>query len=123
MSKMMSTVNWAKYLDDSTNPRVKSFLEHRGDDVLWQIAQNIQRCNRRDKEKLVMVIHENAPNAILIEKKDYLKVLELCLNWFEKKEYYERCAEIVQFKKNVEIKSNNSVSTAKETLKKQSKLI
>ena len=124
MSKILNTVHWKKYLDiNNGNPQVKKFLESRGDDVLWQIAQNIQRCNRRDKDKLVMAIHENAPNAILIERLDYLNVLELCLSWFEKREHYERCSDIVTFKKNIENKSIKDVIKSKETHKKQSKLI
>ena len=123
MGKALSTVHWKKYLDiNNGNPQVKKFLESRGDDVLWQIAQNIQRCNRREKDSLVMVIHENAPNAILIEKKDYLNVLSLCLKWFENKEHYERCSEIVTFQNNVKSKLH-SKSIQKDSNKKLPKLI
>jgi len=102
MGKALSTVNWKKYLDiNNGNPQVKRFLESRGDDVLWQISQNIQRANRKNKESLVMVIHENAPAAILIEKKDYNDVLDLSLKWFENKEYYERCSGIVEIKNDL----------------------
>jgi len=97
----ISTVDWRKYLDINTNPRAKNFLESRGDDVLWQISQNIQRANRKNKESLVMVIHENAPAAILIEKKDYNDVLNLSLKWFETREYYERCSGIVEIKNDL----------------------
>jgi hypothetical protein len=123
MEKSLPTVHWKKYLDiNNGNPQVKKFLESRGDDVLWQIAQNIQRCNRRDKDILVMVIHENAPNAILIEKKDYLNVLGLCIKWFETKEHYERCSEIVTFQNNVKSKLH-SKSIQKDSNKKLPKLI
>lgn len=99
MEKSLPTVDWKKYLDiNNGNPQVKKFLESRGDDVLWQIAQNIQRCNRRGKGSLVMVIHENAPAAILIERKDYQNVLDLSLSWFESREQYERCKEILDYK-------------------------
>ena len=98
MRRALSTVDWRKYLDVNTNTRVNSFLESRGDDVLWQISQNIQRANKRGKETLVMVVHENAPNAILIPKKDYQAVLDLSLAWFESREQYERCKDILEFK-------------------------
>lgn len=100
-NKSISTVNWRKYLDVNTNPRVKSFLDSRGEDVLWQISQNIQRANRKGKDSLVMVIHENAPSAILIEKKDYMAVLNLSIKWFENIEYYERCSGILEIKKDL----------------------
>ena len=123
MSKILNTVHWKKYLDiNNGNPQVKKFLESRGDDVLWQIAQNIQRCNRRDKDKLVMAIHENAPNAILIEKGDYIEVLDLCLSWFETREYYERCSDIVTFRKNVKAKHQLG-NVEKDSNKKEPKLI
>jgi len=113
MGKALSTVNWKKYLDiNNGNPQVKKFLESRGDDVLWQISQNIQRANRKNKESLVMVIHENAPAAILIEKKDYNDVLNLSLKWFESREYYERCSGIVEIKNDL-LKSKQSKSDQK----------
>jgi len=122
MGKALSTVNWKKYLDiNNGNPQVKRFLESRGDDVLWQISQNIQRANRKNRESLVMVIHENAPAAILIEKKDYMDVLELSLKWFEKREYYERCSGIVEIKndlinKTSQLKSNKDTSNIQKTI-------
>ena len=51
MGKALSTVYWKKYLDiNNGNQQVKKFLESRGDDVLWQISQNIQRANRKNKK-------------------------------------------------------------------------
>ena len=127
MSKLFSTVHWKKYLDITNgNPQVERFLESRGNDVLWQVAQNVHKSGnggKHKKDRLVMAIHENAPNAILIEKKDYLEILELCLNWFEKKEQYEKCAEIVKFKQNVQNNVNRTMNIPKEASKKQSKLI
>ena len=73
MSKILNTVHWKKYLDiNNGNPQVARFLESRGDDVFWQIAQNVYKSGnggKYKKDQLVMVIHENAPNAILIKKK------------------------------------------------------
>jgi hypothetical protein len=47
----------------------------------------------------------------------------LCLNWFEKKEWYERCSEIVKFKENIKNNTQVNININKETPKKQSKLI
>lgn len=113
--KLISTVDWRKYLDVNTNPRVKKFLDSRGDDVLWQISQNIQRANRKNKESLVMVVHENAPSAILIEKKDFDNVLELSLKWFENKEYYERCSGIIKIKND--LINSNQIKTLTKPIK------
>tara|TARA_B110000285_G_C14535520_1_gene342659 strand:- start:96 stop:458 length:363 start_codon:yes stop_codon:yes gene_type:complete len=95
-TKAFSTVDWRKYLDVKTNPRAKNFLKAQGDDVLWQISQNIQRMIRKDLPELVLLVHPNAGGVIKITKSEYKEVLELCLNWFEAKENYSRCLEIQQ---------------------------
>ena len=93
-TKAVNTVHWRKYLDVNENPRVSSFLKSRGDDVMWQVGQNIRRAVRRDLPELNLLIHENAPYAIKIQKKDFEEVMNLSLSWFEKKEEYEKCSEI-----------------------------
>jgi hypothetical protein len=103
----INTIHWSKYLDETKNPRVKNFLKHRGDDVMWQVAQNVHKSGnggKHDKDRLVMLIHENAPYAINIPRSEYDTVLDLSLKYFEKKEDYEKCAEIVTFKKNIKNK-------------------
>jgi len=103
----INTIHWSKYLDERKNPRVKNFLKSRGDDVMWQVAQNVHKSGNggiHDKDRLVMIVHENAPYAINIKRNEYQDVLDLTLRYFEKKEEYEKCAEIIKFKKNIEIK-------------------
>ena len=103
----ISTVHWSKYLDVNKNPRVKNFLKYRGDDVMWQLALNVHKSGdggENDKDTLVMLIHENAPYAINIPRDDYQKVLDLALKYFESKEQYEKCSEILTFKKNIKNK-------------------
>jgi len=102
--RTLSTIHWKKYLDPTENTRVRNFLNHRGDDVLWQISLNIHKAatsSQHLKDKIVIVVHENAPNAIVIEKKDYQNVLDLALNWFVSREQYEKCADISKFKKDI----------------------
>jgi len=103
-SKVVNTIHWKRYLDVNENPRVKKFLDSRGDDVLWQLGSNIKRANKFNKPELNMLIHENAPYAIKIEKQDYKEVMQLCLDWFEKKEEYEKCSEVFSWLKGLEIK-------------------
>lgn len=103
----LQTIHWSKYLDERKNPRVKNFLKHRGDDVMWQVALNVHKSGnggKHDKDRLVMLVHENAPYAINIPRKEYGDVLDLALNYFQDKEQYEKCAEILIFKKNIKIK-------------------
>lgn len=97
-AKAFSTVNWKKYLDVNTNPRAKGFLESRGDDVLWQIASEINRAVMTPgQENLIILVHPNAGAVIKIDKSEFGELLQLCLNWFEKKESYSRCATIQKF--------------------------
>jgi hypothetical protein len=101
---ILNTTHWKKYLDWTNNKRVENFLKSRGDDVLWQISQNIHKSGSNPKwlkDKLVMLVHENAPNAILIEKNEYQEVLDLAIEWFSKKEQYEKCAQILKFKNDI----------------------
>ena len=102
-AKAFSTVDWRKYLDVSENPRAKSFLESRGDDVLWQLSSQIhQAAIKKNLSELVLLVHPNAGAVIRINKKDYTEVLELALNWFEKREMYDRCSRIQWFIENLD---------------------
>lgn len=116
-TKAFSTVNWRKYLDVRTNPRAKNFLNARGDDVLWQIASNIERSIRKDLPELVLLVHPNAGGVIKITKSEYKELLELCLKWFESKEDYDRCSKIKEFLNNLSPKkSKNTFRKMKKTL-------
>jgi hypothetical protein len=65
-----------------------------------------------------MIVHENAPYAINIPSSDYQQVLDLSLKYFEKKEDYLKCAEIVRFKDDVKHKRNSKHNNNKETTSK-----
>ena len=105
----ISTVDWRKYLDVNVNPRAKRFLDSRGDDVLWQIAQNL---HKNSNSRLVMLVHENAPSGIEIKSTDYNEVFDLCIKYFESKEHYEKCQKILSFK-------NANSNTPKNIVKKE----
>ena len=101
-AKAFSTVNWRKYLDVKTNPRAKSFLESRGNDVLWQIATNIDNAIFNNKSELVLLVHPNAGAVIRIKESEYIDVLTLSLKWFEHREDYEKCRRIQSFLENLD---------------------
>ena len=96
-----STVDWRKYLVEEYNPRVKNFLESRGEEVFQQITSNIDSAVKKGKSKIVLLIHPNAGNIIVIEKKDFKKVYNLALEWFLKKEKYEMCSIIKGYMENM----------------------
>ena len=77
-NNLLATVSWRKYLLPR-NQRVKNFLESRGEDVFWQICQNIHEAYRDGKKELVIMIHPNLSYAIHIPKKDFVTVLNTAI--------------------------------------------
>lgn len=104
-TRAFTTVGWEKYLVP-TNPFVQNFLNKNGDDVLWQVALNIHNAILDKKENVGFVVHVNAPSVVMIEKKDYITVLDYCNDWFVKKEMYEKCALIQTYKSDFKNKTS-----------------
>lgn len=96
-TRTFTTVGWEKYLIPD-NPFVRNFLDKNGDDVLWQISQNIHNAILDNKESIAFVVHVNVGSIVVIERKDYLQVLDYCNDWFVEREHYEKCAQIQIFK-------------------------
>ena len=91
----LTTVSWKRYLiDDGSNPRVKRFLESRGDSVFNQISGQVKEAALKGKPYIMFIVHPNIGNAIIIKKQDYYKVLDTAIKWYEKREKYEKCAQI-----------------------------
>ena len=112
-TKAFSTVNWRKYIDVNVNPRAKAFLDSRGDDVLWQMANNVHKAAvNKGLSQLVLLVHPNAGAVIKIEKQDFKEVLTLALKWFEKRENYKRCSRIQLFIDNLD-KLRNGIKVDK----------
>ena len=97
-----STVNWRRYLDVNENPRAKSFLDARGNDVLDKISSTIHNAAKDGKKELVMVVNPNAGAVIRIPNSEFKELLTLCLKWFEKQENYEKCVDIDWFLSDLE---------------------
>jgi len=87
-------VSWRKYLVEDYHPRVKNFLQSRGDGVFSQIAQAIEIAIRQNKPEIAILVHPNVNNISVIKKDEYNEVLNLSLKWFEKKEDYISCHKI-----------------------------
>jgi GTPase len=104
-TRAFTTVGWEKYLVP-TNPFVQNFLNKNGDDVLWQVALNIHNAIIDGKDSMGIIVHVNTPSVVMIEKKDYVTVLDYCNDWFVKKEMYERCALIQTYKTDFKNKSS-----------------
>jgi len=103
-ARTFSTVDWRKYLLEDSNPRIKNFLEIRGFDVFNQVCSTINQAVIHNRDKVVMLVHPNAGNVILIKRNEFKDVYDIALEWFLKNEYYEMCSTISSWKKNLEKK-------------------
>lgn len=91
----LTTVSWKRYLiDDGSNPRVKKFLQSRGDSVFNQISSQVKEAALKGKPYVMFIVHPNIGNAIIIKKNEYITLLNTAIEWFEKREKYEKCAQI-----------------------------
>jgi hypothetical protein len=90
-------VDWKKYLIPKNN-FVKRFLDENGDAVFNQIYLNIDNALNDNKTSLAFVVHTNAHSIVIIEKKDFIDVLNECTKWFVAKENYEKCLDIEKIK-------------------------
>tara|TARA_B000000475_G_C15748868_1_gene346097 strand:+ start:144 stop:503 length:360 start_codon:yes stop_codon:yes gene_type:complete len=89
-------VSWRKYLVEDYHPRVKNFLESRGDGVFSQIAKAIEVAIQENKPEIAILVHPNVNNVAVIKKSEYHEVLNLSLKWFVKKEDYVSCHKILE---------------------------
>lgn len=106
-TRAFTTVGWEKYLVP-TNPFVQNFLNKNGDDVLWQVTQNIHNAILDGKDSIGIIVHVNTPSVVMIEKKDYITVLDYCNDWFVKKEMYEKCSLIQSYKSDFKNKTSRT---------------
>ena len=106
MARTYTTVDWRKYLIEDSNPRIKKFLDSRGQAVFNQVASTINESVRENRDKVVMVVHPNSAGAIVIQKEDFEEVYDIALSWFVKKELYEECALVQKYKSELTKKTS-----------------
>jgi len=103
-------VSWKKYLIEEYHPRVKRFLESRGDEVFAQLSLAIARAIQQNKHEITLLVHPNVNNVIVIKKNEYNEVLNLSLKWFVKKEDYVSCHKIREVQTMIKRKNKNELS-------------
>lgn len=100
-TQLLHTIDWRRYLiEDDDNPRVKRFLESRGNQVFIEITRAINFANKNNRDKIVLIVHPNAGNAIVIKEHEYIEVYDIAQKFFEKYENYEACNLMVKYKSN-----------------------
>lgn len=111
-----STVDWRKYLLEDYSPRVKNFLDSRGQEVFNQVCSSINQAVIHKRDKVVMLVHPNAGNVILIERDEYEDVYEIAMEWFKKNEMYEMCSTLQSWQKNLKEKKRNTSKNIKSLI-------
>lgn len=100
-AQLINTVDWRKYLiEDDDNPRIKKFLESRGNSVFTELTRAVNFANKNGREKIVLIVHPNAGNAILIKEAEFMEVYDIAIQYFEKNENYEGCSLVSKYKSN-----------------------
>ena len=115
--QLLNTVDWRKYLiEDSDNPRIKRFLESSGNQVFTELTRAVNFANKNGRKKIVLIVHPNAGNAILIKEDEYMEVYDIATKFFEKKENYEACSLVSKYKTNF-IKRQRQRQSVTKTIK------
>ena len=114
--KAYRTVSWKRYLLKTESPRVKKFLESRGNEVFYQVCKAIDNATLTGLNEIVLLIHPNMKNIIKIYKKDFIIVLDRANEWFLSKEKYEVCSEIKNIKQKLNNKFNKSTNKVKSLI-------
>ncbi len=115
VNKYYNIVSWKRYLIPHTD-RIQNFLESRGVDVFTQISDMINKASITKQKEVVLVVHPHLSSAISIKEKDYLEVLNLCIDFLASKEQYERCSKIKKYKQNLKKNKSKESKTTKSLI-------
>mgnify|MGYP003680771109 CR=1 FL=1 len=108
--KSFNTLSWKKYLIyEGASPRVKKFLNSRGDSIFKQITPEVFKAI-----DLVFMAHPHMNALLSIPKKQYLDFLSESKKWFTNTENYEMCSKILKY----QTKLNHNITKDKVKSKK-----
>lgn len=99
----LANVEWRKYFS-LNNTTLNEYLDSYGDDFLNQSLSLIIQAHKQNLPSIVLIEFTIDGVVSVVEKKDYLLVLQRLLNLCERLEKYEICAEIVKYQKSIPLK-------------------
>jgi len=99
----LANVEWRKYFS-LNNTTLNEYLDSYGDDFLNQSLSLITQAHKQNLPSIVLIEFTIDGVVSVVEKKDYLLVLQRLLNLCERLEKYEICAEIVKYQKTIQPK-------------------
>jgi hypothetical protein len=100
----LANVEWRKYFS-TNNTTLNEYLASYGDDFLNQSLSLVIQAHKNNLPSIILIEFTNSDIVSVVEKKDYLLVLQRLLYLCERLEKYEICAEIVNYQKAIERKS------------------
>ena len=103
----LANVDWRKYFS-LNNTTLNEYLNSYGDDFLNQSLSLITQAHKKNIPSIILIEFLHFDIVSIVEKSDYLLVLQKLLSLCEYLEKYEICAEIVKYQKSIETKSKLS---------------
>ena len=113
--KPLANVDWRKYIS-LNNTTLNEYLNYYGDDFLNQTLSLVSLAHKKNFPSIVLIEFNDYDFVSVVEKKDYLLVLQRLLNLCERLEKYEICAEIVKYQKSIQRKSKSPTKKSHSTL-------
>jgi hypothetical protein len=113
--KPLANVDWRKYFS-LNNTTLNEYLLHYGDDFLNQCLSLVITAHKQNLQSIVLIEFTEYEIVSVVEKKDYLLVLQKLLNLCERLEKYEICAEIVKYQNSIEPKLKNPTKKSHKVL-------
>jgi ABC-type bacteriocin/lantibiotic exporter with double-glycine peptidase domain len=111
----LANVDWRKYIS-LNNTTLNEYLQSYGDDFLNQTLSLVSEAHKGNLPSIILIEFYDYNIVAVVEKKDYLLVLQRLLNLCERLEKYEICAEIVKYQKSIERKSKSPTKKSHSTL-------
>jgi len=99
----LANVEWRKYFS-LNNTTLNEYLLSYGDDFLNQSLSLVIQAHKQNLPSIILIEFTIDGFVSVVEKKDYLLVLQRLLNLCERLEKYEICAEIVKYQKSIKPK-------------------
>ena len=101
--KPLANVDWRKYIS-LNNTTLNEYLNSYGDDFLNQTLSLVSLAHKKNFPSIVLIEFNDYDFVSVVEKKDYLLVLQRLLNLCERLEKYEICSEIVKIQRLMKVR-------------------
>ncbi len=95
----LANVEWRKYFSPN-NITLNWYLKNFGDDFIKQSIELVVTAYKENLSSFVLIEFKNTDIVSIVERSDYLLVLQHLLTLCEQLEKYEICSEIIKYQKS-----------------------